>query len=287
MNDLAAAIAATPPLHYAVRGRRIVIDVPDAEARAQIRAILAGFPYASTVPTADTTRYTVLRDADMMWSIAANGTAMHQAPALHEALAMLEWQIVSEVLAGCEDVVHLHGASLLTPSRDACILILGESGSGKTTLTLGLMSQGFLPYADDVSLIEPTTLLPRSFRRAFHTDAYTLAILRQLDPGADYDFDAAPRGYFVPRQWADTAVPVRFIFFPTLRPSIPPHLTPLPLSDAVATLLPFSATLGWFPSLAMATTARLCAGARCFTLSTGDLAQTVALVQDIVASARG
>jgi hypothetical protein len=280
--DAANATPTVDERHYCILGYHATVTTPDPDARATISAVLAGFTMVPTVPPG-TPRYRVETDGTW-WSLTINGEKTYESVFLSEALIALEWHLVTDLLAFRADRFHLHGAALRTPDGAASILILGASGSGKTTLTLALMARGFVPYADDIILIDPQMLAPATFRRAFHVDDATHALVAALPDAPTWDFDALPPGYFMPPQWAETPAPVRAIFFPTLRPEEEPSAAALSITDAVTTLLPFSTTLDQKPTLALPVAARLTAQATCYALTTGDLAATAALIRRIIAT---
>lgn len=219
------------------------------------------------------------------WHVEMDGYALYTGDEPSFALLALEWRLVTDLVARRHDRFHVHGATLCLPSRAGSILIPGESGSGKTTLTLGLMARGFLPYADDVSLIDPTTLSPETLRRAFHIDARTRSLIARLQPAPAWDWDTLPAGYFLPPRWADRPAPLRYVLFPSLQPDATPRLTALSVADAAMALLPYSTTLAQRPDLALATAARLTAHARAYRLITGDVEATIRSVVDLVTTA--
>src|SRR5205823_5200659 len=147
----------------------------------------------SATPAAN---YALTRADDATWEVTASGAVSYRSPQLMDAVIALEWGIVSHMLAARRDLFHLHAAALMSPVCTDTVLIAGESGSGKTTLALGLMARGFLPYSDDVTLITPDTGDPLPFRRAFHIDTKTQSLLQSLPSPPDWDFAAAPAGYF-------------------------------------------------------------------------------------------
>lgn len=276
MADVAPAIARpASSLSYDLAGRPVAIVVPDAAARSIVARIFGDFDPPPAARMAPTIAYALTRADDATWEVTAAGSVTYRSPQLMDAIVALEWAIVTEMIAARRDLFHLHAAALASPVRDATVVIAGESGSGKTTLTLGLMARGFLPYSDDVTLVAPESGDPLPFRRAFHIDARTQSLLRGLPSPPDWDFDAAPVGYFIVPRWADAPCPIRVVLFPTLTPGAEAGLTPLSLPDAVARLLPFSATLAHFPALALRMAARTVERARCYALTAGDFAATL------------
>lgn len=268
-------------MYYDLHGYTVQVRVTDPSAYHPVLKILEAFAIADSDGAADCVSYSIARDDDS-WVVSSGEVITYRTDTLTNALMAIEWHLVTDMLAFRRDLFHLHGAALLTPDARLSMLILGASGSGKTTLTLGLMARGFLPFADDVILMEPTTLELHAFQRAFHVDEGTIARIKGLHGTPPWRFDDAPPGYFVPPMWAKHSAPVRFVFLPTLQPDAPPSLTPLSVADAAIALLPFSQTLAETPPLALAVAARLTAQASCFRLSTGDLEATIRLITTLV-----
>ncbi len=263
-------------------GYRARVTAPDGEMLTQVAAIFDDLRVPDD-ESVDTTHYRIARDGATGWSLSVNDKHVYTGAGCADMLIALEWQLVTDLVAHRRDWFHLHAAALADPSGSCGVLIVGVSGSGKTTLTLALMASGFLPYADDVTLIAPETLMPHALRRAFHADDATRALVGALGASPVWRPAALPDGYALPVRWATANVPIRFVLFPTLAPGEPPALAPLSVADAVVALLPYSMTLSHDPALALAVAARLTRDARCFALSTGDLGATAACVRALVA----
>lgn len=264
-------------------GYRARVTAPDGEMLAQVAAIFDDLRADDDRPR-EATHYRIGCDGAAGWSLAVNEAPIYSGARRADMLIALEWQLVTDLVAHRRDCFHLHAASLADPSGSCGVLIVGVSGSGKTTLALALMAGGFVPYADDVTLIAPATLMPRAVRRAFHADDTTRALVGALDGPPVWRSAPLPDGYVLPAQWATADVPIRLVLFPTRTPGEPPALAPMPVADAVAALLPYSMTLAHDPALALAVAARLTRDARCFALSTGDLGATAACVRALVAA---
>ena len=284
-------------LTYRILDEPVVIAVPQLDAATAVAAMLRGFgrldpPRMPAVKrdhgpvrreTRDPAPYQLVRGERGGWTVDARGTRAYQDVSLAEAVVGLEWHLVFDALKSTGDRLHLHGAALCEPSGAASVLILGASGSGKTTLALALMGRGFLPITDDVIVIDPETLSPRTFGRAFHVDALTRALVAGLKHPPACDDDGLPPGHLLPGRWAEGHAPVRAIYFPTLNPGGAPSATRLSISQAAARLLPFSATLGSAPRLALRMASRLTASASCYALASGDLEATADLVSAEIA----
>lgn len=288
-----AGAARTPQHHgsmtlafdmYEVLGYRVRVGVSDPVARQAAQSILGGFGPVAVAPDARFVPYLLTTDEAGNWMVAARGSTLRTDADFATALAALEWHILTDALARCSDLFHLHGAALSSPNHSGGIVLIGDSGSGKTTLTLGLMLRGFAPLSDDVTLLEPTTLAARPFRRAFHLEEGTRQILEGRDLPATWDLAAMPSGYFLPPRWAPGPVPIRCVLFPQYRPGAPAQLTRLTIPAAAATLLAHTISLAHIPTVALATVARLTASAGCYHFVSGELDDALDAIVDLMAS---
>lgn len=275
------------PLRLSVGGRVVDIQVAHPDDREAARAITGGFAHADLGLPIDA-RCVVSRDGQGRWEVGLDGAITHLAATLDGALLALEWLIVSDLLTRKLDRFHLHGAALADPSQTMTVLVLGDSGVGKTTLTLALMAKGFQPFADDVVLLDPETLVPERFPRAFHVDETTRALVAPLFGGTKWEQPGLPSGYCLPVDWARSGRPVGAIVFPNGHDRVHPQMVEQSLPEATLTLLSFTTTLDHAPALALRTAARLTASAPSYALHGGPLAATVDLVTStIVARAKG
>ena len=285
MNGSAFTLAtnagpASAPLRYAVLGSAIDLTVPDAVARRMVARVLARF--AATPDGLPNARFSLMRDDDGGWHLSDGETRLRTDSDFTSALLALEWHVVTAAIDRRHDLFHLHGAALAAPDGAGAVLLVGASGAGKTTLALGLMARGFLPYGDDVILIEPASGALHAVPRAFHLREPTRTLIHALNPPDAWELEAEPAGFFLPPRWAEGSPAVRTVFFPEYRPDEPPALLPLSPPEAAQTLLGQTVTLDHAPALALAVVARLTARAVCYRLTCGDLAATVALVRDAV-----
>jgi hypothetical protein len=273
---------------FDVLGYRVAIGSSVEAARTAVGRVLGGFRAAAAGRPHDVPRYEILSD-NTGCRLAVNGTVTfpENDDAGHvdllSVLSTLEFELVSKGLDRHDDVFHLHGAALCAPTRRAGLVLAGESRSGKTTLALGLMHRGFFPYTDDVALIDPETFELRPVRRAFHVTNETWTILEPV-AGGPPAVDEAPMGYFLPPQWADAPVPVKWILFPEYRPHQTPQLIKLTPPEAASAILTRTTTLSRFPRLALSTASRLIERVECYRFPTGDLTASVAVVQDLVSA---
>lgn len=260
-----------PPDSYEVLGYRVRVTAPDEEARRAIRSILGGFGPVEEASGTTFVPYRLVTDGPEHWTVFTRSTLSHTAPDFATALAALEWHILTDALARCRDLFHLHGAALAAPGGRDGVLLIGDSGSGKTTLTLGLILRGFAPLSDDVTLVDTDTLAARPFPRAFHLEEGTRDLLARRALPATWDLAAMPPGYFRPPAWATAPAAIRCIIFPQYQPGASPQLIPLPIADAASALLAHTISLVRVPKLALATVSRLTAAVPCYRMVSGDL----------------
>lgn len=275
----------------AIGERVIAVEASEAGDRHAVAAILRGFPAAPVGAAADMTCLVVngSHSADGLWELHVDGVRTHQAATLEHALLALEWQVVQACLARTANRFHLHGAALADPTGRLTVLVLGESGAGKTTLTLALIARGFKPFADDVVLLDPETMVPERFPRAFHIDDTTRRLVSPLflslgdSAGASsWEHTGLPDGFCLPLTWAETPVPVGAIVLPLSHGAPEPVFERQSVADAAIKLLSYSTTLEHDPALALKSVARLTAVAPCFTLRGGPLATTADAVSRLV-----
>ena len=272
---------------YEVLGYRVLVGAASRNAQATVRSLLRGFGPIAAPSEADLPRYDLTATVSG-WQVRLDDAVIYPEAypqdTLLNAVAALELRMVDAALERLDDRVHLHGAALCLPTRRAGILLIGESGSGKTTLTLGLMLRGFVPFTDDAILIDPATLEVRAVRRAFHVDEDTWRVVEPLAGSPLGGNDPALPGYFSPPQWAERDVPVRWVIFPRFEHGRTPQLEPMSTAEAAVAILAQTQSLTRAPRPALAAAARLAEHARCYRFVTGDLSESVAMIQQLAAS---
>ncbi len=269
---------------YDLIGYRAAVTATPDVAHAAVREVLGGFGPLEIATSSDIPRYDLAATPTGGWTVTVDDTVVHASDSLSTALGFLEWRMVTAALDHRREHFHLHGGALCAPTRRAGVVLAGDSGSGKTTLTLSLMLRGFVPFGDDVALIDPGTLELQVLRRAFHTHEETWSLLAPLTAGAIVADADGPKGYFSPPQWAERPVPVQWLLFLDYRASQEPKLVRLTPPEAAAGILANTVSLASNSRLALLAAARLTAHAACYRLQTGDLAATVDMVQQLVAA---
>lgn len=282
-SSLPPSPALSSACRIAIGERVIAVEASEAGDRHAVAAILRGFPAAPAGAATDMTCLVVngSHSADGLWELHVDGVRTHQAATLEHALLALEWQVVQACLARTADRFHLHGAALADPTGRLTVLVLGESGAGKTTLTLALIARGFKPFADDVVLLDPETMVPEQFPRAFHIDDTTRRLVTPLFV-SPWEHTGLPDGFCLPLAWAETPVPVGAIVLPLSHDAAEPAFERQSVPDAAIKLLSYSTTLEHDPALALKAVARLTGIATCFALRGGPLADTADAVTRLV-----
>jgi hypothetical protein len=265
---------------FDIAGWRVEVATISEEARNSVRDVLRGFSGDRASDDA-LHRYELVQHPTGSWHLhVVDDETTYEDHSLVAALGRLEWLAVNAALANREGFFCLHGAALGLPLDRSGVVLVGGSGRGKTTLALGLMLRGFAPFSDDVCLIDPRTLELHALRRAFHVGDGTWAALEPL--GGPRRPSETVAGFFSPPQWASAPVPVRWVLFPEYRPQQKPALIPLSASEAAREILAETLRFERAPRLALEMAARLTENAGCFRFLSGDLSDSVAMVQHLV-----
>jgi hypothetical protein len=260
---------------YDLLGYRVAVTVADPLDSA-CRSVLANFAIDAPGGEAAAQSYSVIR-ADDRWHVEAGGLRMHSVADERAAIATLEWQLVSDALKHRPDLFHVHGAALAPPELDGAVVLAGAAGVGKTTLARALMDRGFLPFGDDVTLVDPLSLELQPFPRAFH--------LRT--PGGDTP--DSPRGsltYFQPLHWARSPLPVKLILFLSRGAEGEARAVLVGPAEAASSLLRHSGSLVAAPAHALSVAVRVIAQAPCYRFELGSPEASAALVEALCAGWR-
>lgn len=256
---------------YDLLGYHVAVTASDDAVGRACRSVLASFAINGRGAEAAVQSYAVVR-ADDRWHIETEGRRLHSADDPHAAVAVLEWQLVTDALKRRPDLFHVHGAALAPPELDGAVVLAGATGVGKTTLTRALMDRGFLPFGDDVTLVDPISLSLQPFPRAFHLH----------ESGGDTPDAADPDGlptYFQPPRWARFPLPVKLILFLVRTAEHEARAVPLGSADAASSLLRQSGSLAAAPAHALAIAVRLIAQAPCYRFELSSPEASAAVVE--------
>jgi hypothetical protein len=202
---------------------------------------------------------------------------------LSKSLWSLEAALCETIIRSQPRNIAVHAGSIL--EGESAALLAGQSGGGKSTLSLALARRGLAVASDDVTLVDPQTLCVLPIPRCFHLDSRSVELLtadglRLRQAWKRWSF-MAPSDFgvrHVPRCLAKVVI---FVLGPRVdTPRI------LQISQAEMTARLFSETgLGPLDNAeTLEVLSRMAAGASCYTLTPGPLAQTADLVTELIHS---
>ncbi|HEU5441685.1 MAG TPA: hypothetical protein VFU88_20550 [Ktedonobacterales bacterium] len=281
-SRITARIANSPhdtagALRFRVAGLLLTVaGLPRARAK-QLAALLAPFQ-ASPDGQEPALRFDVHpRGEDDVWVVERNSERIAAFSDADLLLTQLEWHAIAAGLTATTDQAVFHAGAL---SRDGtAMILLGQSGVGKTTLTTGLIQRGWLPYADDVTLLGTRTATLEVFPRCFHMDAPALRRAAAAPP-----FTAVPGlpEHARPLRWAPPGLAPTAIVVIERDAHGPSTMRPISQAEAAAALLG-QAMANTLPRAMVAEVAvRAAAGARaCRQLTNGDREGALDLLDEL------
>ncbi len=272
---------ACQPLSVRIAGVAVVIEGLSLELRQRLCELLRPFVTACSDEYADV-RFEVKRvPKHTGWIIVQNGEVRRSIQGAEKLLGYLEWCVVAQALEVTSTHAVFHAAALTC--GDATVMLAAESGAGKTTLTTSLILRGWLPLADDISLVRLPTLEVQPFPRCFHTDDFTSS---NITTPSLFERPGALTGYMRPHTWAPT--PSRPTCIIRLERDTHSDSAAYPLTRAEAAGHLFAASIGNSArrasavrvAVAVATSAQ-----SCWHVNNNRLSETVGLLEQIAATA--
>lgn len=179
----ASADARSKPLAVRVCGEVIRVTGMPRTRHAQVAALLRPFlvrPGEGAAMAPDISVHLEPAPAERGWRVYVNGTFFTLTFDSATFVPFIEWLIVSRAVERSTAYVAYHAASLAWRRR--AVILVAPSGSGKTTLTAGLASRGWKPLADDLTIVDAAASAIHPFRRCFHTDPFSRAVLADAIP---------------------------------------------------------------------------------------------------------
>jgi hypothetical protein len=265
-------------LRFRIAGLPLAVIGLPPELAERLAALLASF----ASPPDDTQEPAVLLDVqlraeDGYWVVRREGERIAAFQDTGLLLTQIEWHAITAGLTATADRAVFHAAAL---ARDnAALILLGESGAGKTTLTTGLIQRGWLPYADDVTLLDTRTLEMERFPRCFHVDA---PALRRAVTASHFATIPGLPEHARPLRWATAGhVPTAIVVIERDAGG-PSAMQPISQAEAAAVLLE-KAMANQLPRVEVAAVAvGAAAGARaCRRLTNGDREHALDLLDAI------
>ena len=207
------------------------------------------------------------------------------AESLSNALWSLEAALCETIIRSQRRSIAIHAATV--HAGNSLALLAASSETGKTTLSLALARRGIAVAGDDVALVDPETLHILPIPRCFHLDDRGAALL-QADglrlPEAWTRFR-----FIVPSDFSALSEPParpRWLIFMRGPRAGNPNIAPIAQAEMTARLLSETGQGPLQDSETIAVICRLAAGASCFSLTPGPLAETADAVTALLAQSR-
>lgn len=249
----------------------VVAEDEPFPARAEVELVLRTSPAAATDAPVSGDHVAALGDdageETVEWATWADGEQVFRTGVYDRLLRRLEWEVVSRSVELARDWLAWHAASLAWEGR--ALLLIGASGAGKSTLTTALARRGWLPLADDLTLLDPQTGTLAPFPRCFHVAAMD-GVWASSASALTWPTLALP-DYARPRHWARAGDAPTWIVVIGRDTTQPTRLTPLSQAQAAGAL--FGATIHTASTASAARLAATVAGAAagCWELNNNDL----------------
>jgi hypothetical protein len=248
------------------------------------------------VPITATMRCTVIESAGIesagietagAFTAEADGAPLFTEPESGRLAERLFIAIHARAIAAMPDHFRIHAASLLYGGK--LVLLVGDPHAGKSTLALRLLLDGFAVCGDELVLVRDgiAVTFPRKFylrQGSFPLIPALAAVEKTLpftaSPGEPRIVGLEPALFA--RPWRIAPAPVGAIVYLTPDFAAPSRLAPCPRIDMVRLVMsqvtpPLSARAGWIGDLCATVE-----GARCFTLSVGDLPSAIVALRGIL-----
>ena len=222
------------------------------------------------------------------------GEAIGPSVRADEALPFVEWGINYSLIARRTDYLQVHAAVLSRHGHG--VLFAAQSGSGKSTLAAGLIARGWKYLSDEIALVDPRTLYVHPFPKALCVKSGAFAEVRNLDLpfcGKRYYVKGAKGqvAYVNPLCLGADAIgkpcPVRYVILPRYVPGGAASLLRISQAQAAFELARNGMNRGAFRARAVSLFTEIAQGSQCFSLRTGPLAETGALLDALLDSRLG
>lgn len=195
-----------------------------------------------------------------------------------QGFPMLEWGMNWCVTTSCHQYLILHAAVL---EREGHALILpAPSGSGKSTLCAGLVFRGWRLLSDELTLIDPVTMMIQPLPRPISLKNASINVIRSFAPEAKFNAvvhettkgsiaHARPPANAVRRD-RERALP-GWIVLPQYQAGASSQLQPLPKGQAVMKLIENAFNYNVHAGQGFDTLTALVDKSDCYTFSYGQL----------------
>lgn len=221
------------------------------------------------------------------YALICNGQPVCQTATVWHLFWRMAWHVNRFVGEVVRTYFLLHAGAVVL--NGAGVLLPAPSGYGKTSLTLALLLRGHRYFSDEFAVINPATGLLHAFPKPLtikddmlfpdlhHQQRCRVSGPPPGTPQAAWHVLPADVGH----QAADQSVPVRAIIFPRYDATAHPHIQPLAAGRALRLLFEHAFNALCFGQQSLHIATRLVRQARCFVLTTNDLAQTAEIVEKL------
>lgn len=213
-------------------------------------------------------------EAELLWE----GTSPFPRLPISQAHPLFEWGLnwAIATLSGSQIVVH----SAVVERNGSALMLPGEPGSGKSTLCASLALSNWRLLSDELTIIDPHTLLAQPLPRPISLKDGSINIIRERHPGTliTRPITETRKGSIAYAKPADEAVhalgkpvPVKLIVFPKFSAGASFGVTPLNRAYTLARLLQNTFNVGLLGKEGFLRAAAVVSGAKGFEISYGNL----------------
>lgn len=279
---------------FDILGQRVLVRCTGTQFADRIRCLMRSF---SLVPDdgreADTTLSLVMappsRDPAIrrFHFVYRGGSRVGRTTHRWEVFRFLECQLDFLLAEKVDQALLLHSGAVAR--GNAGVLLPGPSGSGKSSLSLALVQSGCSYFSDEIGVVDPGTGELHPFPKP--VSIKNISIFPELAQcperwlGPD-DSEASGVSYLHPEDLLPGAVgrqaAIKYIIFPTYHAGRNSRLVPLDASLALKELITNSINLPALGNQGFHRLASLARQARCFALESGDLAESVELINRLI-----
>ncbi|NND02273.1 MAG: hypothetical protein HKN91_05750, partial [Acidimicrobiia bacterium] len=196
-----------------------------------------------------------------------------------DVLDQMLWHINAESARRTGEFVLVHAGAVAVPGG-AGLIIPGVSGTGKSTLVSGLLHAGFGYFSDEAAAIDPIERQLHSYPKAVTLkDRTVFETYPELPPAGVRPEYVRNHWYIVPEEIRPDIMappaPVGHVVLSRFEPGAPTTIELASRAEAAAAVGRSIINIGRYKSRVLPLLADLVAGARCYSLRSGDLRSAV------------
>lgn len=217
-------------------------------------------------------------DTEFSWRLGDKAASSSTLPG---ALWGLEAALCEAIIRSQRRSIAIHAATLRAGNSVA--LLAASSQTGKTTLSLALVRRGLMVAGDDVTLVDPETLNVLPIPRCFHLDDRGAALVEA--DGLQMPAAWKRSRFIVPNdfgKWPQAPSCLRWLIFMRGPRAGHPRITAVSQAEMTARLLSETGKGPLSDVETIAVIGGMAAGASCFALTPGPLAETADAVSDLL-----